>query len=189
MKKIIFFILACFFASSVLAENVPAPVSAEAENDPPPAPVYVPSEGLVEIPKLIILGQEEEGGEYYVKMQQTEGLNFEVTSATLAPDGADDSDEEPATYDPATGIVGIPLVIVFSEEVDVPLETFSVKMLKQEGEGLFFSVTEANPVEVKSKSKSSRVIQCWRSFVLKGRTRGIRRFFWRKDCPTGWHPA
>ena len=36
---------------------------------------------------------------------------------------------------------------------------------------------------------ASRVIQCGKSYVIRGRARGTRRYFWRKDCPSGWHPV
>jgi len=133
MKKYFLFIIACLLSTSVVAEN-------EA--------IYDPETGIVEIPELIILGQE---GEYYIEMQQTEeeGFNFEVTFTEKDADGIEDSDELRAEYDPATDIVNIPLVVVYSE-TDEPLDTYMVKMLKKEGEGLFFSVTEAIPTEVKS---------------------------------------
>lgn len=133
MKKYFLVIVACLLSTSVAAEN-------EA--------IYDPETGIVEIPELIILGQEEE---YYIEMQQTEeeGFNFEVILAEKDADEIEDSDESRATYNPATDMVEIPLVVVYSE-TDEPLDTYKVKMLKKEGEGLFFSVTEAIKFDIKS---------------------------------------
>jgi hypothetical protein len=133
MKKYFLVIVACLLSTSVAAEN-------EA--------IYDPETGIVEIPELIILGQE---GEYYIEMQRTEeeGFNFEVILAEKDADEIEDSDESRATYNPATDMVEIPLVVVYSE-TDEPLDTYTVKMLKKEGEGLFFSVTEAIKFDIKS---------------------------------------
>ena len=128
MKKYSF-IIACLLTTSVVADN---------------RALYDPETDTLEIPEVIIEGQE---GEYYVEMKRTEkeGLNFEVTLAEKDADEIEDSDELRTTFDPITGIVEIPLVAVFSPIEDKPLKTFSaVKMLKDEGDGLFFTVT-GNP--------------------------------------------
>ncbi len=131
MRKIVLSLMACFFAASAAAEN---------------ESTYDPETGIVEIPEVIIIGQNEE---FSVRMQQTEGLNFEVTEAIADEEGTSDSDELRATYDPATGMVEIPLVIVLDMTPGMLLETFSVKM--EQREGLNFEVTEAIEAEVKNK--------------------------------------
>lgn len=130
MKKFLLF-MACLFSTSVIAGNV-------AE--------YNPEKGSLEIPELIISGQE---GEYLIKMRQMgDGLNFEVIEIT--PDeSVEDSDEYQATYDPETRSVDIPLIAVTSKEESAQLKIFSVKMQQQEG--LNFKVVEAITAVLKLK--------------------------------------
>jgi len=124
-----FFIIACLLTTSAVADN---------------KALYFPETDTLEIPEVIIKGQE---GEYYVELQRTEkeGLNFEVIFVEKDADGIEDSDELRTTFDPVTGIVEIPLVVIFSSNEDIPLQTIKdIKMQKDEGDGLFFTVT-GNP--------------------------------------------
>lgn len=127
MKKFILFVLTCLLGLPAFAGN-------QVE--------YDPEDGSVEIPEVIILGLE---GEYLVKMEQKGGgLDFIVTEIIPDEKGIEDSDEHQATYDPATGLVIIPLAAVLSNIQFARLEKFSVKMQQQEGSN--FTVIEAIPL-------------------------------------------
>jgi hypothetical protein len=187
IRKMILFTMV-LFATSVLAEN---------------ESTYDPTDGSVELPEVVFLGQEQ-GTEYFVKMQQREALNFEVLKATPDVEGLIDSDENRVTYDPESGQVEIPLIFVRSIEDPEMVTPYSVKMQRQEDSGFFEAF---DPVEisfddldakiasqsvspknrVSAKSSTGRVLQCAKTIFYGGRVRSTRRYFWRKDCPAGWN--
>jgi hypothetical protein len=190
IRKTILFTMV-LFATSVIAEN---------------ESTYDPTDGSVELPEVIFLGQEQ-GTEYFVKMEQSEQSNsiFKVTEATPDEEGIEDSDENRVIYDPETGLVEIPLIFVRSIEDPEMVTPYSVKMQRQEDSGFFEafdpveisfddldakiasqSVSPKNRVSL--KKSTSKVIRCERQLNTPKQTPSTR-FFWRTDCPSGWHPT
>ncbi len=49
------------------------------------------------------------------------------------------------------------------------------------------SVKKINEVPSNNPMLASRVTQCAQTIYHGGRVRSTRRYFWRSDCPTGWH--
>lgn len=188
IKKLILFAMV-LLTTSVAAEN---------------EPTYDPLDGSVEMPEVIFLGQNKET-EYVVKMQQREGLVFEVTEATPDKEGIIDSDDNRVTYDPDTGLVEIPLIFVRSTENPEEFTPYSVKMQQKEDSDFFeafvpveISLDDLNAKSasqsvspknrVSAKRSTSRVILCGKkNYSGGGDSRGTKRYFWRKDCPAGWH--
>ncbi|MEE9339988.1 MAG: hypothetical protein V3U87_18110 [Methylococcaceae bacterium] len=187
IRKMIFFTIV-LFATSVVAEN---------------ESTYDPMDGSVELPEVVFLGQEQ-GIEYLVKMQQREGLNFEVLEATPDEEGLIDSDENRVTYNPESGLVEIPLIFVRSIEDPEIAIPYSVMMQRQEDSDLFeafdpveisfddidakFASQSVSPKNrVSLKKSTSKVIRCVKTIYYGGRVRSTRHYFWRKDCPAGWH--
>ncbi len=169
------------FATSIMAGN---------------EPTYDPLDGSVEMPEVIFLGQEH-GTEYLVKMQRSEqsSSTFKVTEATPDEEGSEDSDENRVTYDPETGLVEIPLIFVRSIEDPEIAIPYSVMMQQQEDSDFFEAF---DPVEISfddldakiaRKRSTSKVIRCERQLNTPEQTPSINRFFWRTDCPSGWHPT
>ncbi len=179
------------FATSTMAEN---------------EPTYDPLDGSVEMPEVVFLGQEQ-GIEYFVKMQRSEQSNsiFEVTEATPDEEGIEDSDENRVIYDFETGLVEIPLIVVRSLEDPEIAIPYSVMMQRQEDSDFFkafdpveisfdepdakiASLSKSPKNRVSLKRSTSKVIRCERQLNALKQTPSINRFFWRTDCPSGWHP-
>ncbi len=180
IRKMILFTMV-LFTTSVVAEN---------------ESTYDPTDGSVELPEVVFLGQEQ-GTEYFVKMQQREALNFEVLKATPDEEGLIDSDENRVTYDPESGLVEIPLIFVRSIEDPEMVTPYSVKMQRKEDSNFFeaFEPIEISfdDLDVKKANrsvspKSSTSLKRSTSKVIRCEKHSISRFFWRTDCPSGWVP-
>jgi len=51
------------------------------------------------------------------------------------------------------------------------------------------AVKQISEVPSNTTMLTSRVTQCAKKVYVRGRVRSTRRYFWRKDCPVGWHPV
>lgn len=109
MKKLMILLLTLFFASIATAEN-------EA--------VYDQAASSVEIPILSVKGQSEKFS-VTLQQQETEGLVFTITDATPDPDIESSVNE--ATFDPETGVVFIPAVLVL-EAGNPSVKSYSVEL-------------------------------------------------------------
>ncbi len=125
MKKILFLIITLLFSSLATAEN-------EA--------VYNEAAGSIEIPVLSVKGQAEK---FSVTLQQedTEDLVFTITDAT--PDPEVESSTNEATYDPKTGVVILPSVMVL-EEGKPSVKSYSVEL--QLTEESIFKISQIEPI-------------------------------------------
>lgn len=125
MEKILFLIITLLFSSLATAEN-------EA--------VYNEAEGSIEIPVLSVKGQTEK---FSVTLQQedAEDLIFIITDAT--PDPEVESSINEATYDPETGVVNIPSVMVL-QEGNPSIKSYSVEL--QLTEESIFKILQAEPI-------------------------------------------
>ncbi len=114
------------FASIAIAEN-------EA--------VYNEATGLVEIPVLSVKGQSEKYSVTLQQQEETENLTFAVTDAV--PDPTSESSTNEATFDPESGAVIIPTLMVL-EQGEPSVKTYSVEL--QQTEELIFKVSQAEPI-------------------------------------------
>ncbi|MEE9339975.1 MAG: hypothetical protein V3U87_18045 [Methylococcaceae bacterium] len=122
MKKILFLIITLLFSSLATAENEAA---------------YNEVAGSIEIPVLSVKGQAEK---FSVTLQQedTEDLIFTIIDATPEPEVESSTNE--ATYDPETGVVIIPSVMVL-EEGNPSVKSYSVEL--QLTEESIFKISQA----------------------------------------------
>jgi hypothetical protein len=125
MKKILFLIITLLFSSLATAEN-------EA--------VYNEVAGSIEIPVLSVKGQAEK---FSVTLQQedTEDLIFTIIDAI--PDPEVESSTNEATYDPETGVVIIPSVMVLKEG-QPSVKSYSVEL--QLTEESIFKILQIEPI-------------------------------------------
>ena len=125
MKKILFLIITLLFSSLATAEN-------EA--------VYNEAEGSIEIPVLSVKGQAEKFS-VTLQKQEMEDLVFTITDAT--PDPEVESSTNEATYDPETGVVIIPSVMVL-EQGNPSVKSYYVEL--QLTEESIFKISQAEPI-------------------------------------------
>ena len=117
MKKILILFSSLFFASIAMAEN-------EA--------LYDKEAGSIDIPVLAVKGQPDKSTATLLQ-QDSERLIFTMTE--MIPDASIESSTNEATYNPESGIIVLPMVMVLTEG-ESSIETYSME-LQQTEESIF----------------------------------------------------
>ena len=125
MKKILILFASLLFASTAMAEN-------EA--------LYDKETGSIEIPVLAVKGQSDKSTATLLQ-QDSERLIFTMTE--MIPDASIESSTNEATYDPESGVIVLPMVMVLTEGKS-SVETYSMEL--QQTEESIFEVTQKEKI-------------------------------------------
>jgi len=156
MKKILILFSSLFFASIAMAEN-------EA--------LYDKEAGSIDIPVLAVKGQPDKSTATLLQ-QDSERLIFTMTE--MIPDASIESSTNEATYNPESGIIVLPMVMVLTEG-ESSIETYSMEL--QQTEESIFEVIQQEKITALPLNATNGIA---------GDDAGLRTFTFRSGGTSTW---